>query len=269
MKKQLAKFARLCLGRRSLIRGGRFLINAGMIRDANDSRTNGEFALLSKIVRRLNHQPIVFDIGANLGIYSSFASQLLKGNGRIYAAEPCSETLAALRQNTIDLPTPITFLQLAFSDAIGETELFVVGAGAGTNSLESEVTAAERTEIVQRTTLDDFLYRESISEVDFVKVDTEGHDFAVIRGASQSLSDGKIRALQFEYNWRWIGQRAFLKDVFGFIVGKEYVLGRVTPRGVEVYDNWEPNIETLTEDNFVLIRRDIAADASTYCFRIP
>ena len=107
-------------------------------------------------------------------------------------------------------------------------------------------------------TLDCFLERESIDEVDFVKIDTEGHDYSVIKGAERTLKSGRIKALQFEYNWRWIGQRSFLKDVFAFIEEMNYRIGRVTPEGIEVYDSWNQSMETLVEDNYAIYRADTA-----------
>lgn len=268
MKRQIAAIARTCLGRRNLVRAGRFLVNSGMLRFGNSPDSNGEFRLLGEIITGAQKPPVIIDIGANIGEYSAQIAKLLNGRGRAYAAEPCSATHQELIKNTTGLPTAIHYLKLAFSDSCGQSELFVVAAGAGTNSLEKDTTSANTTELVQRTTLDSFLDSESIPEVNLIKVDTEGHDFAVIRGAINSLRTGKIAALQFEYNWRWMGQRAYLRDVFAFIEGMNYSLGRVTPQGVELYKQWKPGLETLVEDNYVLLRKDVQG-ITTYVFDMP
>ena len=262
IKNIVAKALRICIGRKQLIRCGRFMGNAGMLRGPNDPRINGEFDYLAHVLDSSavdsGNRPIVVDIGANLGVYSSHVSKLLNGQGRVFAAEPCKETMARLMQNTSNLPTKVEYLHVAFSDRDGNGRLFVVGSGAGTNSLEGEVTPTDNTENVTLLTLDSFLDRESIDEIDFVKIDTEGHDLSVIRGAKRSLESRRIRALQFEYNWRWIGQRSFLKDVFAVIGGTDYHLGRVTPAGIEVLDSWNPSLETLIEDNYAVYRSDVS-----------
>jgi FkbM family methyltransferase len=268
MKRQIAGIARFCLGRRNLVRVGRFLMNSGMLRFGNSIDSNGELRLLAELIAGSQKSPVIIDIGANVGEYSTQASKLLNGTGRIYSAEPCNKTHQDLIKNTTGLPTAINYLKLAFSDSCGQTELFVVANGAGTNSLEKDTTIANTTEWVERTTLDAFLDAEKINSVDIVKVDTEGHDFAVIRGAANSLKMGKIGALQFEYNWRWMGQRAYLRDVFNFIKDLDYNIGRVTPRGIELHKQWQPAMETLIEDNYVIIRKDVKA-ATTYTFELP
>ena len=268
MKRQIAGIARFCLGRRNLVRIGRFLVNSGMLRFGNSPDSNGEFRLLAELIAGSRKPPVIVDIGANIGEYSSEVSKLLKGNGLLFAAEPCSGTHQTLIKNTSGLPTPVNYLKVAFSDSVGQVELFVVGAGAGTNSLEKEITTANSTEWVERTTIDAFLEASTVKEIDLVKVDTEGHDFAVIRGAVNSLKAGKIGVLQFEYNWRWMGQRAFLRDVFNFIGDMNYNFGRVTPAGVELHKQWCPALETLVEDNYVIIRKDIQT-VTTYTFDLP
>jgi FkbM family methyltransferase len=62
---------------------------------------------------------------------------------------------------------------------------------------------------VQSTTVDDIIRRlerdEGITElvIDFVKIDVEGHDFAVLRGAQKALAGHAIRLLKFEYGQLW------------------------------------------------------------------
>ena len=124
-------------------------MNAGMLRGANDPATNGEFLYLSEVLnscKAMGIDPVVIDIGANLGIYTSHAANLLDGRGRVFAAEPCHETMVQLKQNTENLPTHVDYLNVAFSDKEGEGELFVIGAGNGTNSLEGGVTSTQNTE---------------------------------------------------------------------------------------------------------------------------
>lgn len=261
MKSAISRVSRAFVGRRQLIRGGRFLMNSGMMRGPNDPQTNGEFQYLAAILETKQgggSSTVVLDIGANLGLYSSHAAELMAGKGRLIAAEPCHDTLIQLVENTRNLPTDVETLNVAFSDKTGTAQLYVVGAGAGTNSLETGLGDAERVEAVRLTTLDEFIESESLDHVTFIKVDTEGHDYSVLSGAKRSLQQNRIWAMQFEYNWRWMGQRRFLRDVFELIADCDYQLGRVTPAGIEIYENWQPSMETLIEDNYAIIHNDVA-----------
>jgi hypothetical protein len=109
---------------------------------------------------------------------------------------------------------------------------------------------------VEIVTLDRICAERGYAYVDFVKVDTEGNDFNVIVGARGLLDKQAIGILQFEYNWRWIAFGHSLFEVFKFLEGREYVLGRLTQTGIEVYDVWHPELDRYIETNYVLVHRD-------------
>ena len=56
---------------------------------------------------------------------------------------------------------------------------------------------------------------------------------------------------QFEYNHRWILGRFFLRDAFELVQAFGYRVGKLTPRGVEFYPGWDPELETFVEGNYV------------------
>ena len=70
---------------------------------------------------------------------------------------------------------------------------------------------------------------------------------------------GRIDVLQFEYNWRWIDARYFLKDAFALLLPLGYLIGKVTPAGVEFYDRWHFELETFREANFVAVKSVLKA----------
>jgi FkbM family methyltransferase len=107
-------------------------------------------------------------------------------------------------------------------------------------------------EEITLTTIDTYCREQNVSRVDLVKVDAEGHDCDVIRGAQTMLKNGAIGMLQFEYNWKWIGARSFLRDVFIAIEGTTYSLGKITPKGIEFYERWTPALEVFRGDNFLI-----------------
>jgi hypothetical protein len=62
------------------------------------------------------------------------------------------------------------------------------------------------------STVDDFLREQNIQRVDFMKIDTEGFEMDVLQGAKASLGEGKIGAIQFEFNDVHFARRQFLAD---------------------------------------------------------
>ncbi len=72
---------------------------------------------------------------------------------------------------------------------------------------------------VEATTLDAFLDRHGIARVAFLKVDTEGHDLNVLRGAARSLAEGRIGLIQFEFIEANIATRVRMRDFFEALPG--------------------------------------------------
>ncbi len=218
---------------------------------------SGEYWLLQSVlaVADRDKSAILLDIGAHKGIWSESATALLRRqnrSGHVYAFEPASSTFAYLSEKFKGSGL-VSTNRIALSDRSGEQEFFVVGELTGTNSLLRNDGAT--IENVHTLRLDDFLGVERIDHILLVKSDTEGHDMSVLLGAVETLQKGRVDVWQFEYNHRWIGGRSFLKDVFDFIVDKPYLLGKLYGDGIEIYDEWHPELERFFESNYVLIRR--------------
>lgn len=199
---------------------------------------------------------ILLDIGAFKGNWSERAASLLRRQnipGHVHAFEPASSTFSYLSEKFKGSEL-VSMNRIALSDQSGESEFFVVGELVGTDSL-LRIDGATM-EHVPTLRLDDFLAERRIDHVLFAKSDTEGHDLNVLLGASETLRQGRIDVWQFEYNHRWIGRRSFLRDVFGFIADKPYLLGKLYGNGIETYESWHPELERFFESNYVLIRRE-------------
>lgn len=230
---------------------------------------NGEYWILDKVIGEFccdDQKSIFFDIGANLGNWTECASELLKSKncaGTVYAFEPTHDSYAYL-SSRFSQTTHVKVKNFAVSDTETEKEFFVVGKLAGTNSLTP--LRGAKVEKVMTLKLDDFLRRENIDKVRFVKSDTEGHDFSVLQGAIETLRAGRIDVWQFEYNHLWITQKAFLKDVFDMIADMPYYIGKLQADGVELYDQWHPELEKFFDSNYVLIKKDFPLNK--YCSNV-
>lgn len=218
---------------------------------------NGEHWLLQNVLvdADRNKPTVLLDIGAYMGNWSeSVASMLRRQNipGQVHAFEPASSTFIYLSER-FKGSRLVSTNRIALSDKSGEREFFLVGELCGINSL-IRIDGAS-TENVATLQLDDFLAEKRIAHVLFAKSDTEGHDLKVLQGATQTLRHGRVDVWQFEYNHRWVGGRSFLRDVFGIIADKPYLLGKLYGNGIEIYKCWHPELERFFESNYVLIRR--------------
>jgi hypothetical protein len=85
------------------------------------------------------------------------------------------------------------------------------------------------TEIVIET-LDDIAKREGIEFIDFLKIDTEGHELAALQGASTLLENGRIGCIHFEFNEMNVVSRVFFRDFRKIL--HQYKLFRLLPNGM-------------------------------------
>lgn len=246
------------VGRRNVVRTAQFVLSRARLDVPNDLHTNGESYLQQWILDLvpLNRKVCVIDVGANVGRWSASMLAAAKQAGRssdldLHAFEPSAYTFDHLSAALVG--ESVTRRRIAVSDRPGSSILHVITPGAGTNSLHptSRSATGGSKEKVATTTLDAYAGEFGVREVTLVKIDTEGHDLAVLRGAQTLLAEHRISVVQFEYNYRWIYAHCFLRDAFDLLDPFGYRLGKLTPFGVEFYPGWDPVLETFVEGNYV------------------
>jgi FkbM family methyltransferase len=97
---------------------------------------------------------------------------------------------------------------------------------------------------VQVVTLDQIIAAFHLDVVDFVKIDVEGHELAVLQGARAALAAGRIKALAFEFGSGNLNARTFFHDVWDELQPLGFDLHRICPGGVllpvaEYYEDLE------------------------------
>jgi FkbM family methyltransferase len=221
----------------------------------NEPRTNGEYWILERALQAASGPQVLLDIGANKGDWTAEALRLAQPTAaiRIHAFEPSLATRSGLVHRFAG-SAAVTVEAFALSDASGEATFYTIADGAGTNSLSAS--SGPHTEITKVTTIDQFLEESGIASVMMTKIDTEGFDLLVLKGAQRSLRDGRLGLVQFEYNWRWLLNHVCLRDVFELIADKPYRLGKLVGTGLELYDTWHAELDRFFETNYVLLRTD-------------
>ncbi len=147
----------------------------------------------------------VWDIGANVGYYTTKVCDRVGDTGHVFAFEPSSTNRVQLaealvgRANSSIVPmalgkeTSVTFLQQ------GDDEI-----GATSRVVEESSTGAERVEIAQA---DDLLRRSIVAQPQVVKIDTEGYELDVLEGMSEILSNHSLRCVGVEIHFGLLQQR--------------------------------------------------------------
>lgn len=181
-----------------------------------DDVVSGERRFMKKSLS-LSETPTVVDVGANEGDYSSAVLEANK-RSRVFAFEPHPETF---RRMSLRLSSEknVVVTNAACGSSPGNLMLYDHAGGAGTEHASLHSGVIERVHksrsiehVVNVTTLDKFAADHDIEFIDLLKIDTEGSELEVLRGAAGLLRNGRIKAIQFEFNEMNIVSRVFFKD---------------------------------------------------------
>ena len=143
----------------------------------------------------------IVDVGANLGLWVMGAARKAGFEGSVHAFEPVPENLvqlvANLTMNGFDLDQ-VKCQQLSLSDRSGRATFYAAtngNSGMGALASREGVNRPIETTLV---TLDSYCEQHSIRHVDFVKIDVEGAELLVLRGAQRLLAAAEAPAIMFE-----------------------------------------------------------------------
>ena len=132
----------------------------------------------------------VLDIGAHHGFYTLLLSRAVGSRGRVFAFEPSPrERKALLRHLSLNRCKNAKVQALALGAERKEVDLYVVeGSETGCNSLRPPIVLSGTSSTSVRVMpLDDWLSEEKVEHVDFIKLDVEGGELDVLKGATKLL----------------------------------------------------------------------------------
>ena len=173
----------------------------------------GEAWLIRALAPRLKR---FVDVGANLGDWTSLVrEQAPEAEGLLF--EPGETALHGLRQR-FGGDQGLEIVEAALAAEEGEAEFFEEpDAGEASSLVPGHAAPGAVARRVRLTTLDRELGDRGIEHVDLLKVDAEGYDFEVMRGAVESLRARRFRVIQFEYNRPWARAGATLAGAIGLL----------------------------------------------------
>lgn len=180
-----------------------------------------------------NPAPTIFDIGANVGNWTSSLLQALPQTSRVFMFEPqpsCWASLDRLSDKRISLE------KKALSDTAG-TLTFWSNPNSEISSVYEQAGGGPRSQslLVDSTTIDDFVSAHGIDVVDFVKIDVEGHELSVIKGAKRSIERGTVKAFSFEFGQADVASRTFFRDFWEYITALNFQIYRLGHDGFAIH----------------------------------
>lgn len=210
-----------------------------------DRNMNGEYRLLKEIIPGTR---VIFDVGANVGDYSGEMLRI-DAHVTIHAFEPDPIPYEKLKKLTL----------IANNLGLGdreETKKLYRASRSTHNSFYSFEQGAPPFEVAV-STIDIYCAEKKITHIDFLKIDVEGHEFPVLRGAEKMLGKKAIDRIQFEFSGATIESRTFLKDFIDLFEKYGYDLYRIRALDIQKVVYF-PDRERFTLTNYLAIKRGIS-----------
>ena len=219
---------------------------------------SGESSFLEKYLSKID-SPVILDIGAHKGAYALLCKQINK-QAKIFCFEPHPKTFATLNSETKDFD--IVSINQALSDSIGKLLLY----DYKTNNSSSHATLYENVieQVYKResisfevdvSTVDCFVEKNDIKNINLLKIDVEGHEIEVLKGAMSSLKQGLVHAIQFEFTQINSSSKVFMKDFYDLLCDR-FKFYRLLPNGLLPLGEYNPTFhEIFGYQNIVCIKK--------------
>ena len=147
------------------------------------------------------------DIGCNIG---EFSKEILKNNNtNVVAFEPLPVCQENLKQISKQYNSRFIYFECALSNKDGFDYInFGDKDSSGLASLEKKINNIDYVDKVNKNTvkielkkLNNFIDSNNFKNIDFIKIDTEGHEFKVLEGGLDFIKKNNVKLIQIEFNW--------------------------------------------------------------------
>jgi FkbM family methyltransferase len=167
--------------------------------------------IFSRLIRKMD---VFFDVGSNIGYYTILACSV-NDKIKVHSFEPARGAAVYLKKNVNinNIEQRVQIEEIALSDS-ADTLMFhevendkyrftrhiLSGeSNASTKNLDREYKAFE----VASTTLDEYCEKNDITSIDLIKIDTEGAEYSILKGAEQTISTSRpiiVCEILFDFN---------------------------------------------------------------------
>jgi FkbM family methyltransferase len=204
----------------------------------------------------------IFDVGANTGEYAQQLSHEFP-SAQVYSFEPVARNFEQLQKNVKGLKVRCSFTAVGAKEGtlklyLGEDNADGAMATAHKHSLETVFDfVGKKIEDMEvpMTTLDKFC-GSSVQSIDFLKIDVEGYELEVLKGASRLLNENRVKIIQFEFNEFNIFSRTFMIDFYEMLRG--FTFYRVMPNGgLRAMGAYNSSLEIFRYQNILAVRNDL------------
>ena len=228
--------------------------------DLNVTRS-GELRAIDYVIRKLagdEHEPVVFDVGANVGQWAEQLMSRVDRKVRLYCFEPAHMAYELLSQKLRGTRN-LHLYNFGFGSNEESVTLYSDSDSSGLASiyprrLEHFGINFSMTQKVELKRLDDFCDRAGIDHIDLLKLDVEGSEFQVLVGGARLIKSDKINFIQFEFGGCNIDARTFFRD-FYYSLEPKYRIYRLLVDGMAPITRYGEVCENFLGTNYLAVSR--------------
>ena len=226
-----------------------------------DISSDGELNLIHYIRKKClsNKSTIIFDVGANVGNYSQEILKEFKNiNFQLYSFEPSKETFFELKERFKNISN-LKLFNIGFGEESGIKTLFYDKKKSGLASMYNRQLLhfgikMDLREAVKICRIDDFCKKNKIRKIDFLKLDTEGYELNILKGAKKMIENNAIKFIQFEFGGCNIDSRTYFQD-FWYSLSPKYRIYRILKNDFVEIPKYEEVNEIFVTTNYLAILR--------------
>ena len=239
-------------------------LNAKGYKNYGNFNKTGEKKFIKKISKDLK---LCIDVGANIGNYTKLL--ISETNANVISFEPLTKAFEDLKNIESQYPERLK----VFNCALGEKNEFLDLNYSNEKSEKASFTKDldklsfydyEKNKIIKSElqTLDNFFKKNmdlfNLKKIDLIKIDTEGFELEVIKGAKELFEKIPPKYIQIEFNWHQMFKGQTLYNFSEYL--KNYDLFQILPHGNDLIrvDPKRPETNIFHLSNFVYIRKDIS-----------
>jgi FkbM family methyltransferase len=217
-------------------------------------RYNGEMNALQTIAHTVPGD--IFDVGANEGQWASMALETINGK-HLHCFEVVPQTFEKLTKS-VGQRANTTFNNYGLGRGASSVDFYFYPDGSDRSS-RYEMNDGFRKENISVSIVsgDEYVSREKVEEIAFLKLDVEGMEMDVLQGFSSSLQAGRIKAIQFERGPVHGLTRCLLKDFLDLFEGYSYKVFKIFPKTLVQLDYDSEKDESLAGRNFLAIHSQL------------
>jgi FkbM family methyltransferase len=221
---------------------------------------SGEKLVIEYLAQRMNKGtiPVVFDVGAHVGEYSLEVLSVFGEDVELYCFEPSKAAFTELVQKLSDYDNAKTY-NWGFGEDNEMATLYSNQPGSVWGSvyarrLDHLGVELKHAEEIQLRRLDDFCKENGINHIHLLKLDVEGSELSILKGAKDLIDSYSIDLIQFEFGRSHVDSRVYLKDFF-YLLDLKYRIHRIVANGFAPMDKYKESYEIFMTTNYLATSR--------------